>query len=146
MKAGPKAIPTGEPLSLAFLPPSGGARAVGFVEAFLRLPKGTAARTPIRLRPWQRAIVHGLFDDPRPRQGVVTLPRKNGKSLLAACLAVYGLLGDEEQGEGREVLVVASDERTAKVVWLLAPPHDRTGRPPGRGGPGVRRQDRPPRL
>lgn len=74
----------------------------------------------MKLRPWQVAIVRALFDNPRPRQGVVTLPRKNGKSLLAACLGLWGLLGDEAQGDGREVLIVASDERQASIVFNLA--------------------------
>jgi len=32
----------------------------------LTTPKGTGARKRMQLRPWQRDIVHGLFDEPRP--------------------------------------------------------------------------------
>lgn len=118
MKAGPKRQIESPPLDLSVLPASGGARVVAFVETFLRLPKGRGAGQLIRLRPWQAEIVHGLYDDPRPRQGLVSMPRKNGKSLLAACLACYALFADGE--EGAEVLICAADERQARVVWNLA--------------------------
>ena len=41
---------------------------IAFVERYLTTPKGTGARKRMQLRPWQREIVHGLFDEPRPRQ------------------------------------------------------------------------------
>jgi phage terminase large subunit-like protein len=85
-----------------------------------RLPKGgrrNPAGHPIVLRRWQRDIVHGLFDQPRPRQGLVSVARKNGKSLLAACLGLYGLLGDGE--ESAEVLIGSVDEQTARVIFNL---------------------------
>ncbi len=121
MRAGPKAAPAGEPLNLDDLPESGGDRVIAFIEAFCRLPKGgtgNPADSPIRLRSWQRQIIHGLYSqDPRPRQGVVSVARKNGKSLLAACLALYHLLADGEASA--EVVIVSVDERTAKVIFNL---------------------------
>jgi len=121
VKAGPKAAPSGEPLNLDFLPDSGGERVIAFIEAFCRLPKGgtgNPAGSPIRLRPWQREICHAIYSrDPRPRQGVVSVARKNGKSLLAACLALYHLLADGEASA--EVVIVSVDERTAKVIFNL---------------------------
>lgn len=118
MKAGPKRQLDAGPLDLSMLPASGGDRAIAFVETFLRLPKGRGAGQLISLREWQREVVRGLFDDPRPRQGLLSVARKNGKSLLAACLALYALFADGE--EGAEVLIVAADERQARVVFNLA--------------------------
>jgi len=103
------------------LPDSGGDRVIAFIEEFCRLPKGgfgATAGAPIRLRPWQRQIVHSIYSaDRRPRQGVVSVARKNGKSLLAACLALYHLLADGV--ESAEVVIVSSDERTARVIFNL---------------------------
>jgi hypothetical protein len=48
------------------LPNQGGSRVIAFVERYLTTPKGTGARKRMQLRPWQRDIVHGLFDEPRP--------------------------------------------------------------------------------
>lgn len=118
MRAGPKAEVTAEPLDLSDLPESGGDRVVAFVEQLLPVPKGTGAKKPLVLRVWQRRIVGGLFDDPRPRQGLVSIPRGNGKSTLAAALGLYGLLGDGV--EAAQVLCVASDERQARIVFNAA--------------------------
>jgi hypothetical protein len=77
----------------------------------LRASKEAKAGAPLKLRSWQREVIEGLYDpDPRPRQGLVSISRKNGKTLLAACLALYHLVGDGEASA--EVLVVSSDERT----------------------------------
>ncbi len=91
---------------------------IAFVERYLTTPKGTGARKRMQLRPWQREIVHGLFDEPRPRHGLVAIPRGNGKSTLAAALALYGLLADGV--EGAQVLCVASDQRQAEIVFRAA--------------------------
>jgi phage terminase large subunit-like protein len=117
-RPGPKGLVTAPPLDLRKLPKRGGSRAIAFVERYVRTPKGTGARHRLRLRPWQREIVHAMFDEPRPRQGLVSIPRGNGKSTLAAALGVYGLLGDGV--EGAQVCCVASDERQARIVFSLA--------------------------
>jgi phage terminase large subunit-like protein len=46
------------------------------------------------------------------------MPRGNGKSALAAVLALYGLLADDEPGA--QVITVASDERQARLVYNAA--------------------------
>jgi phage terminase large subunit-like protein len=70
------------------------------------------------VRPWQREIIGGVLDEPRPRQALVSIPAGNGKSTLAAALGLYGLLGDRV--EGAQVLVVASDERQARIIFTTA--------------------------
>lgn len=116
-RPGPKAAVTAPPLDLAGLPARRGWRAVAFVEGYLRVPKGKGALGPVRLRPWQRRIVHEVLS-PGVRQALVSLPRGNGKSFLAACLGLYGLFADGV--EGAQVLTVASDERQARIVFNLA--------------------------
>jgi phage terminase large subunit-like protein len=91
---------------------------VRFIERYVTVPKGTGARRRMRLRPWQRQIVAGVLDEPRPRQALVSIPAGNGKSTLAAALGLYGLLGDRT--EGAQVLVVASDERQARIIFTAA--------------------------
>jgi phage terminase large subunit-like protein len=59
-----------------------------------------------------------VLDEPRPRQALVAIPAGNGKSTLAAAIGLYGLLGDGV--EGAQVLVVASDERLAKIIFRTA--------------------------
>jgi len=91
-------------------------RVVAFAEEYLRVPKGTGALEPFRLRPWQVEIVKALYPEgDRPRQGLLSMPRGNGKTGLAAVLAAYALFADDV--EGAQVLVVASDERQAGMVY-----------------------------
>jgi phage terminase large subunit-like protein len=82
------------------------------------VPKGTGARHRLKLRGWQREIIRGVLDEPRQRQALVSIPAGNGKSTLAAALGLYGLLGDRV--EGAQVLVVASDERQARIIFTTA--------------------------
>lgn len=95
-------------------------RVDAFAREFVKVPKGTGAGDPFRLRPWQRDVVKRLYPPTgkRPRQGLLSLPRGNGKSGLAAVLALYGLLADGV--EGAQVAVVASDERQARIVFNAA--------------------------
>lgn len=122
MKMGPKAATAAEPLDLSMLPEKRDYRRIAaFALEFLRVPKGTGAGEPFRLRPWQRdGIVKSMFPPTgrRPRQGVVSMPRGNGKSGLAAVLGLYALLADEV--EAAQVLIVASDERQARIVFNAA--------------------------
>ncbi len=120
MRAGPKREVTAPALDLSALPAQGWRRVDAFAAEFLRVPKGKGAHAPFRLRPWQRAIVRALYParGKRPRQAVVSMPRGNGKTSLAAVLALYGLFADDV--EGAQVLTVASDERQARQVWNAA--------------------------
>lgn len=117
MKAGPKAAVTAPPLDLSGLPPRGWRRVDAFAREFLKVPKGTGAGKPFRLRPWQLNIVKRVYPQrgARPRQALVSMPRGNGKTGLAAVLALYGLFADEQ--EGAQVLTVASDERQARHIF-----------------------------
>ncbi len=118
MKAGPKGEFAGGVLDLRGLPKAGGQRAIAFIERFVYVPKGTGARKALKLRFWQQDLIRPLFDDPRPRQALFSLPRANGKSTLAAAIGLYGLFADRE--EGASVLVVASDERQASLIFHTA--------------------------
>jgi phage terminase large subunit-like protein len=115
---GPKPGLSGPPLDLSALPEAGGPRASAFIERYVRTPKGTGARQPLRLRPWQRGLIGGLLDDPRPRRGTISIPAGNGKSTLAAALGLYGILGDGV--EGAQVPIVASDKRQAGIIQRIA--------------------------
>lgn len=120
MKPGAKSQITAPPLDLSGLPPRGWRRVDGFAKEYLRVPKGTGAGGPFRLRRWQLDIVKSLYPQrgARPRQGLLSLPRGNGKTGLAAVLAMYGMFADDI--EAPQVLVVASNEQTSKHVYNAA--------------------------
>src|SRR5699024_7886896 len=121
MKAGPKSAVDPRKLDLSGLPAKRDYRRIAkFAEYFLRIPKGTGALEPFKLRKWQQDIAKAMYPatGKRPRQGLVSMPRGNGKSALAAVFARYGLLADEI--ESAQVLIVASDERQARIVFNAA--------------------------
>jgi phage terminase large subunit-like protein len=89
---------------------------LAFIEQYLKVPKGVGAKAPVHLRGFQIEIVETVFA-PGIRTGLVSLPRANGKTALAAMLAVAELfVGDASA----EVLVVASDQRQANITLRMA--------------------------
>lgn len=89
-----------------------------FIESFCRLSKGDGAGELIRLRPWQREILNEIFahrEDGRRkyRRGLLLMPRKNGKSLVSAGIALYSLFTEI----GAEVGLVAGDRAQARIVF-----------------------------
>lgn len=85
--------------------------------------KGVFAQQEFNLRPWQVKILKQLFKT-RPdglrqyRTCLLMLPRKNGKTELAAALAIYFLLFDGEIGG--EVYSAAADKDQASLVFNVA--------------------------
>nr|WP_225911129.1 terminase large subunit [Dermacoccus sp. Tok2021] len=91
-------------------------RRIRFVDEYVVTPKGVGALEPMRFRPWQREIVSGAFAE-GIRTALVSLPRANGKTALAAALAVAELFVGPPSAE---VLVVASDQRQANIALRMA--------------------------
>jgi phage terminase large subunit-like protein len=96
-------------------------RPLRFFEGLLRHSKGEWAGRPLILEPWQAFIVASLFgwlrDDGtrRYRTAYVEVPKKNGKSTLAAGIGLYLLVADDEPGA--EVYCAATKRDQAKLVW-----------------------------
>ncbi|MGN7779021.1 terminase TerL endonuclease subunit [Mycolicibacterium sp. 22603] len=117
MKAGPKAAV--DPTPLPWRPRStGAARFAKFCERFIKVPSGTGALKPLRLRPWQIELVGSVLDAPtQPRTAGWMLPRGQGKSSLMAAWGLYELF---EGGEAATICVVAVDERQAGIIFGIA--------------------------
>lgn len=116
MKSGAKGTISVEPLDFTGWPRDRARRRLRFVREFLLVPKGHRVGNPVRLRGFQTEIVRGAFA-PGIRTAVVSVPRGNGKSALAAMLAVAELFVGPVAAE---VLVVATDQRQANIVLRLA--------------------------
>jgi len=91
-------------------------RVDAFTGEYLTVTRGKGAKGPFRLRGWQKEIVRRLLPSsgPRPRQALLSMPRGNGKTSLAAVLGAFGLYADGV--ESAEVVVVASDARQAGIT------------------------------
>lgn len=116
MKAGPKGTIQADPLDFTGWPRDRARRRLRFVREFVLVPKGAGAGGTFKVRPWQKAIIEGAFA-PGIRTALVALPRANGKTALAAALAVAELFVGPSSAE---VLVVASDQRQANIVLRMA--------------------------
>ncbi len=98
-------------------------RAVKFIE-LLKHTKGKWAGSPFWLLPWQEQIVRDIFGivkDNGKRQfrtAYVEIPKKNGKSELAAAIALYLLYADGEASP--EVYGAAADRQQASIVFDVA--------------------------
>lgn len=118
MKAGPKGQVKVPPLDLTGYP-SEAARArrrERFIKDHIVVPRGHGAGKPMKLRPFQREIIRGAYAK-GIRSALVSLPRANGKTALAAMLALAELFAGPPSAE---VLVVASDQRQADLTLKLA--------------------------
>jgi phage terminase large subunit-like protein len=97
---------------------------VGFFQDCLTHVKGEHAGAPLVLGPWQQAVVGNLFGWKRPdgtrryREALIFVPRKNGKTILAAGLALYSFFCDGEPGA--EVYCAAADRDQARLLWDVA--------------------------
>lgn len=98
-------------------------RAVRFIEQ-LKHTKGKWAGKPFWLFPWQERVVRdifGILDERGKRQfrtAYVEIPKKNGKSELAAAVALYLLYADREPSA--EVYGAAADRQQASIVFDVA--------------------------
>lgn len=94
--------------------------AIGFFD-FLTHWKGKWAGEPLVLEEWQKFVVGSIFGWKRPdglrryRTVYEQIARKNGKSLKAAGVGLYMLIGDNEPGS--EVYSAATKRDQAKEVW-----------------------------
>lgn len=97
--------------------------AVNFIEC-LKHTKGIWAKQNFELLPWQEQIIRDLFGTIKAngyRQfntAYVEMPKKNGKSELAAVIALLLCCGDGE--EHAEVYGCASDRQQASIVFDVA--------------------------
>ncbi len=97
-------------------------RAANWLQTHCRHSKGEWAGQPLKLEAWQReSLIDPIFgtlnsDGSRQyRQVFCGLPRKNGKTTLAAGVGLACLIGDNEPGA--EVYSVAGNADQARIVW-----------------------------
>lgn len=101
-------------------PATQGAHLAAFAREYCRHTKGRWAGLPVEFEPWQQAFLDEAFrldDDGRRvyRNVLLGLPRKNGKSTLAAALALYMAGADGEAGA--EVIIAAGSRDQAGIVF-----------------------------
>ena len=102
-----------------------GNKLINVVESLWKLPEKHNA--PLVLTEWQKWLIRAVLErypddheDPelagrlRYKQVCISIPRKNGKSLIGALFALYGMLLHEP---APEVISVAASADQAKIVY-----------------------------
>ena len=99
--------------------------AIEFIERFCKHSKGNLGGKPFILELWQKALIAAMFgithkiDETRKYQEVIMIvARKNGKSTIAAAVALYLMIADGEAGP--EIYAVATKKDQAKIIWSEA--------------------------
>ena len=77
--------------------------AIGWIEKYCTFSQGTKSKQSFLLEPWQRSVVSHLFGYIKNgirqyRECFFFVPRKNGKSELAAAIVCYVLFSEPEPG------------------------------------------------
>jgi phage terminase large subunit-like protein len=98
--------------------------AIEFFQRFLTHVKGPLGGQRLILEPWQMAIIGNLFGWIRPdgtrryREGLVYVPRGNGKTTLSAGIPLYVLFCEDERG--KEIYASAADREQATILFHVA--------------------------
>lgn len=98
---------------------------IDFIETFCRHYQGEHAGEYVRLELFQKAFIQSLFGWLEKETGLrrfreyfFEVARKHGKSFLSACIAVYMLVADGE--DGAEVYSAATKLDQAKIIYTAA--------------------------
>lgn len=116
MKAGPKGQIQAKPLKFDDYPDERAERRMLFIEDHLITPRGHGAKEPFKLRDFQIELIDHAYA-PKIRTSLISIPRANGKTMLAAALGLAEMFVGPPSAE---VLVVASDQRQANITLRYA--------------------------
>ena len=95
-------------------------RNILWIEKFCRVPEGRDVGKPLVLRPFQRKIIRTIYDNPAgTRTAIVSMGRKNAKTVLSACLLLLHLVGPEARLNSQLVSAAQSRDQAA-LLWSRA--------------------------
>lgn len=95
-----------------------GNRNIKWIEAYCLVPEGRDVGKPVKLRPWQKKIIRGIYDTPT-RRAIISFGRKNGKTALSAFLLLLHLVGPEAKPNS-QLYSAAQSRDQAAVLYALA--------------------------
>lgn len=95
-------------------------KVIAFIERYCRHSKGKWRGARITLLDWQRSLLRDLFGQKRGnrrryKRCHLWVPRRNGKTTIMACVALFLLLADGEKGA--EIYLLATTAKQAEICW-----------------------------
>lgn len=98
---------------------SRGERNCRWIEEYCRVPEGRFVGQPVKLRKFQREVIHGIYDTPT-RRAIISFGRKNAKTTLSAFLQLLHLCGPEARPNSQLFSAAQSRDQAALLFNLAA--------------------------
>lgn len=97
-----------------------GQRNIRWIETYCRIPEGRDVGKPVKLRPWQKAEICRIYDNPHgTRRAILSFGRKNGKTALSAFICLLHLCGPEARANS-QLFSAAQSRDQAAILFSLA--------------------------
>jgi phage terminase large subunit-like protein len=95
---------------------------IAFIEQVCLVPEGKLIGQPLVLQPFQREIIELIYDNVGgTRRAIISIPRKNAKTCLSACLLLAHLCGPPAKSRPNSQLYSAAQSRDqAAIIFSLA--------------------------
>jgi phage terminase large subunit-like protein len=90
-----------------------------WIERNCFIPEGRFVGQPVKLRPWQRRIICGIYDSPT-RTAIISFGRKNAKTTLSAFLLLLHTCGREARPNSQLFSAAQSRDQAALLFNLAA--------------------------
>jgi phage terminase large subunit-like protein len=101
--------------------PTDGERICTWIEKYCFVPEGKNIGQRIKLLTWQRREICRIYDNPAgTRRAILSFPRKNGKTALAAMLLLVHLCGPRHKPNSQLFSAAQSREQAAILFNLAA--------------------------
>ncbi len=95
-----------------------GQRNIQWIEKHCLVPAGMHVGKPVKLRPFQKKIIRGIYNTPT-RRCIVSVGRKNAKTALSAFLLLLHIAGPEARPNS-ELYSTALSREQAAIIYSLA--------------------------
>jgi phage terminase large subunit-like protein len=95
---------------------------IEFIETVCFVPEGKFVGERLKLFEWQRDLLRLIYDNPSgTRRAIISMPRKNAKTALSACLLLAHLCGPPARNKPNSQLYSAAQSRDqAAIIFSLA--------------------------
>ena len=99
-----------------------GADIIAFIEEVCFVPEGKNVGQKLKLFRWQKDLIRLIYDNRHgTRRAIISMPRKNAKSTLCACLLLAHLCGPPAKSKPNSQLYSAAQSRDqAAILFSLA--------------------------
>src|SRR5215813_9326601 len=95
---------------------------IEFIETVCFIPEGRLVGKKLTLFDWQKDLIRLIYDNPAgTRRAIISMPRKNAKTTLSACLLLAHLCGPPAKSKPNSQLYSAAQSRDqAGIIFSLA--------------------------